>query len=64
MSRLRAWFGRLAATFASRRLDPQADQELRFHIEMETEAGMRRGLSRGQAEREARLRAGGVLAAR
>lgn len=64
MTSLREWFGRLLATLRSRRLDEQADEELRLHLELETEAGMRRGLSRGEAERQARLHAGTVLSSR
>jgi predicted permease len=52
------------ATLRSRRLDAQADEELRFHLELEAEAAMRHGLSRDEAERQARLRAGVVLSAR
>jgi predicted permease len=48
----------------SRHLDGQADEELRFHLDMETDAAMRRGVPRDQAPREARLRAGVSLSAR
>ncbi len=44
--------------FRRRALERQTEAEMRFHLEMETEAGMRRGLSRSEAEREARIRAG------
>ncbi len=64
MSKLRQWLQRFLATTQTRRLDDQTDEELRFHVEMETDAAMRRGLSREQAEREARLRSGVALAAR
>ena len=37
---------RLLATFRSRRLDRDTETELQFHIDLETEAGVRRGLTR------------------
>jgi hypothetical protein len=64
MTKLRAWLRRLSATLRSLRLDDQAGEELRFHLEMETAAAMRQDLSPGEAERKARLRAGVVLSAR
>jgi putative ABC transport system permease protein len=64
MTRLHQWLRRFLATTQTRRLDNQTDEELRFHVEMETDAAMRRGLSREQAEREAHLRSGVALAAR
>jgi predicted permease len=64
MTEMREWLRRLLATLRSRRLDEQADEELRLHLELEAEAGMRRGLSRDEAGRQARLRAGVALSAR
>ena len=64
MNTLRQWFERLRATVSTHRLDEQADEELRFHADMAANAAIRRGLSPEEARREARLREGGVLAAR
>lgn len=44
-------------------LDRATEGEMQAHLEFEIEAGMRRGLSRPEAEREARLRLGSVAAA-
>lgn len=44
-----------------RSLDRGTQEEMRFHLEMEVEAGMRRGLSRAEAERNARHRAGSLV---
>jgi predicted permease len=49
--------------FRRRELDRQSVAEMRFHLDTEIEAGIRRGLSREQAEREAHLRAGHIAAA-
>jgi putative ABC transport system permease protein len=43
-----------------RREDSEMDEELRFHLEMETERNIRRGLSPRAARRQARLAFGGV----
>ena len=60
MTKLREWFGRAMTPFRRRKLDGQTEEEMRFHLEMEIAAGMQRGHSRAQAEREARLHAGTV----
>ena len=54
------WLRRLFMKARLRPLDRQTEEEMRFHLEMETNAGVRRGLSREEAGREARLRAGSV----
>ena len=64
MTRLRQWFQRFQSTLRSRQFDERADEELRFHFDMETEAATQRGLPRDAAEREARLRTGVALSAR
>ncbi len=63
MTKARQWIQRLQATFRSR-LDEQADEELRIHMEMEADAALRRGLTPAEAQREARRRAGSLIAAR
>ncbi|HEV8261955.1 MAG TPA: ABC transporter permease, partial [Burkholderiales bacterium] len=60
---LREILWRVLAALRRRKLDAETELELRAHLELETEAAMRRGLTRAQAEREARLRAGAIPAA-
>lgn len=55
--KLREWLLRIAGTFRSTRAVDLQD-EMRLHLEVETEAGIRRGLTREHALREARLRIG------
>jgi len=52
-SRMRGWF-------TMRRVDEEFQQELNEHLEMLAEEGVRRGLPREEARREARLRLGGT----
>ena len=58
------WFselvGRVRALLRRRSEDRELEEELRFHIEMDTERGMREGLSRREARRRALVRFGGV----
>src|SRR6478736_9436871 len=54
---------RWRSLFGRRSLDRTAEEEMRAHLEFEVEANLRRGLSRADAEREARLRLGTVAAA-
>jgi putative ABC transport system permease protein len=63
MRTLREWFWRVMSQFRRRELDRQSVAEMRFHLDKEIDAGMRRGLTREQAEREAHLRAGHIAAA-
>src|SRR5262245_57489903 len=63
MAILREWLQRAAGIFSRRRLNRQTEEEMRFHLEMEVERGMRNGLPRAEAERQARLRAGTVATA-
>lgn len=53
MSRLRALFGRPA-------IERELSDEMRHHLEMETEDLVRQGLPRAEAERRARIAFGGV----
>jgi macrolide transport system ATP-binding/permease protein len=57
--KLREWFYRLMRG----RSDRDLESEMRFHLEMEIEAGRRRGLADGEARRRAILRAGSVSSA-
>jgi predicted permease len=64
MSRTRQALARLREIFVRPRLEREFDEEVRFHIDMETELNVRRGMS-GDAARTAALRAfGGVERAR
>ena len=51
---------RLASLLFRGREERELDDELRFHLEMEEEANVRRGMSRREARRMARLKLGGV----
>ena len=51
---------RLRAVFFGARQDEEFEDELRFHLEQETELLRREGLDAHEARREARLRFGGV----
>src|ERR671924_2248206 len=60
MSRIRRLTARLREIFIRSRLEREFDHELRFHLDMETELNVRRGMSPAEA-RTAALRAfGGV----
>jgi putative ABC transport system permease protein len=54
---LRMW---LRALFSRERLDAEMDKEMRLHLEMETEANMRAGMSPPDARRAAYVAFGGV----
>jgi predicted permease len=60
MGRVREILWRISAVFRSRRLDEESQAEMRVHLELEIDAGMRRGLGRAEAERAARIRLGAV----
>jgi putative ABC transport system permease protein len=51
---------RLRAIFRRRSVEEELDDELRFHLEHESEKLMRSGLTREEASRKARLSLGGV----
>jgi predicted permease len=55
----RAW-QRLLGTWSVRQADADLDEELESHIAMLAEANMRRGLSRDEADRQARIKFGNV----
>ncbi len=56
-----SWLSRLANVFRDDSLSRDLDDELRFHVEARTEDLVRRGLTRRDAEREARRRLGNPL---
>ena len=59
-----AWLCRLGRTLTGHGRDAALEEELRFHLEMQIAAGIRRGMSEQEAERAARLRLGGAEAIR
>lgn len=60
MTWLRVFSARVRAMLNARRLDRELEEELRSHIEMETEANIARGMSPAQARWQAMLEFGGV----
>lgn len=56
----KGWRLRLRGLFDRKGLDRELQDELQAHVEMETEAGIRRGLSPREARRRALSRFGGV----
>jgi hypothetical protein len=60
MRTLREWLLRLWATFRRRRTDADLEQELRLHLALAADEAHRRGQPPEDAERAARLHAGGV----
>lgn len=60
MTFLRVLGSRVRALFTAKQLDRDLDDELRSHIEMETEANVRRGMTPAEARRRALLEFGGV----
>jgi putative ABC transport system permease protein len=60
MTFLRVFSSRVRALFAAKQLDRDLDDELRSHIEMETEANISRGMTPAEARRRALLEFGGV----
>ncbi|WP_321476263.1 ABC transporter permease [uncultured Paludibaculum sp.] len=51
-------FSKWRAVFGKRELDADLQDEVEFHLQMETDAGLRRGLSVEEARRQARLKCG------
>jgi putative ABC transport system permease protein len=60
MSWIRSIGERFKALFGKGALDSEMDEELRFHIEMETEKNLRRGMGPDEAKRKAMVDFGGV----
>ncbi|HEV8040720.1 MAG TPA: ABC transporter permease [Bryobacteraceae bacterium] len=60
MTFLRVLASRIRALFAAPQLDRDLEDELRSHIEMETEANLRRGMTAAEARRKALIEFGGV----
>ena len=51
---------RLAAQLKKGQINQETDQELAFHLEMETQENLRRGMNPEEARRAARIRLGGL----
>ena len=64
MSRFTALVRRFRGLFRGGREDAEAQEELRFHLEMETEKNLRAGMDPREARRQAHVRLGGVDAIR
>lgn len=55
-----AFLARLAALFRKRELDSRVDQEMLFHLEMQIEENIRRGMPPQEARRQALISSGGL----
>lgn len=55
-----ALLARLAALFRKREFDSRIDDEMLFHLEMQIEENIRRGMSPQEARRQARIAGGGL----
>jgi macrolide transport system ATP-binding/permease protein len=64
MEWLRIVLSRCAALFRARKLDAELDEELRAHIELAVEENTRRGMTAGEARRQALRAFGGVTQTR
>jgi predicted permease len=60
MRALLAWIARLTGSFANRRSDERLDDELAFHLEMQTRKEIERGLAPEEARKTAYQRLGGL----
>jgi putative ABC transport system permease protein len=59
MGRWRGLASRMGALLRRRRFERDLQDEIRFHLDMETSAGLEQGLGAAEARRSARLRFGG-----
>src|SRR5215470_2456052 len=64
MRRIRATVLRLIASFGKSRRDRDLADELASHLQLHTDENMRRGMSPGQARRDALIKLGGLEAAK
>jgi predicted permease len=60
MRKLRAWFLRLAGLFGKERHDREMTEELESNLQMHIEDNLRRGMSAGEARRDALIKLGGI----
>lgn len=57
---VRSWWLRLRGLVAREQVERELDEEVRFHLDMETQTNIRRGMSPEEARREAHRKFGGV----
>ena len=57
---LKRFFGSLKSLFAARRMERELDDEIRFHVERQTEENVRRGMTPEAARTDALRRFGGI----
>ena len=62
MGILREEAKKLSGTLRQRTMEPVMDEEIRFHIDMQTEKNLRLGMSPEEARRAALVRFGGTVA--
>ena len=60
MSEIRRWIRRLRILLGKERVEREMDEELRFHVEMETRSNLRAGMTPKEARRRALMAFGGV----
>jgi putative ABC transport system permease protein len=60
-TRLLVWLSRCRASVSGRRLDEDFDHEVAAHLDMLTDANIHRGMTPGEARRQATLRFGGPV---
>ena len=60
MATLRSFFSKLTGLTRRSELDERLDEELQFHIDMQTEENLSRGMNPREARRQARIHSGGV----
>lgn len=60
MDRLRGWLDLVGSWLGRARMERELDEELRFHVEKETEKLVAEGLDPDEARRQARIRFGGM----
>ncbi|MGD2121869.1 MAG: ABC transporter permease [Gemmatimonadota bacterium] len=60
MSKIMGWGDRLRALFAREKVEREMEEELRFHLEMETRKNVAAGMDPLEARRQARIAFGGV----
>src|ERR1700677_4388811 len=64
MDLIRSLLSRCVALFRKHKLDADLDEELRSHIDLAVEENLKRGMSVGEARRQAMIRFGGVAQVR
>ena len=60
MERIRIWASRFTDLFRSSKLDRELQEELEFHLDMQTEENICKGMKPEEARRSARISLGGI----